>query len=68
MIKSDWLFSYSYTIGIRLALEGMSKRMKFFFPMDKAVDELENNPEPYEKDFQEFFPLLMKHVERFNKI
>lgn len=65
MMKSDWLYSYSTIQGIRLSLEGMSKRMKYYFPMEKAAAELENNPEPYNKDFLEFFPLLIKHVEPF---
>ena len=65
MMNNDWLSSYNYSVGIRLSLEGMSKRMKYYFPMDKAVDELENNPELYNRDFLEFFPLLIKHVEHF---
>lgn len=65
MMKGDWLYSYSTVQGIRSSLEGMSKRMKYYFPMDKAVAELENNPEPYNKDFLEFFPLLIKHVKPF---
>jgi acyl carrier protein phosphodiesterase len=65
MIKRDWLFSYSKIEGIRKSLEGMSKRMKYYFPMDNAADELGKNPEPYDQDFLEFFPLLMKHIEPY---
>jgi acyl carrier protein phosphodiesterase len=65
MNKENWLLSYREKDNLRGALVGMSKRMKYYFPMDKAVDELENNPELYEEDFLEFFPLLIKHVEPF---
>lgn len=63
MIKNDWLHSYKEIAGIRSALEGMSKRMKYYFPMDKAVDELEKSRSIYQNDFSEFFPLLIKHIE-----
>lgn len=62
MIKHDWLYSYSKIEGIRRALEGMSSRMKYYFPMDEATLELEKNPTAYNKDFLEFFPLLIKHI------
>ncbi len=64
-MKSDWLYSYRTIQGIRSSLEGMSKRMKYYFPMDKAVAELENNPELFNQDFLDFFPLIIKHVEPF---
>jgi len=63
MAKQDWLYSYQTIEGIRRALKGMSKRMKYYFPMDNAAIELEKNPELYNNDFLEFFPLLVEHVE-----
>lgn len=65
MIQRNWLYSYSKIEGIRKALEGMSKRMKYYFPMDNAVIELAENPVPYNQDFLEFFPLLIKHIAPF---
>ncbi len=62
MMKRDWLYSYSEIEGIRNALNGMSRRMKYYFPMDNAASELESNPAPYNQDFLEFFPLLMNHI------
>jgi acyl carrier protein phosphodiesterase len=62
MMERDWLYSYSKIEGIRNALNGMSRRMKYYFPMDKAAAELENNPAPYNQDFLEFFPLLVHHI------
>lgn len=65
MIKRDWLYSYSKIEGIRRALEGMSSRMKYFFPMGEAAIELEKSPTLYNDDFLEFFPLLIKHIEPY---
>jgi acyl carrier protein phosphodiesterase len=67
MIERDWLFSYSKIEGIRGALHGMSRRMKYYFPMDNAAVELEKNPIPYNRDFLDFFPLLIEHIEVFKK-
>lgn len=66
MSKRDWLYSYSTIEGIRRALEGMSNRMKYYFPMGNAAIELEKNPAPYNNDFLEFFPLLVSHIDSFN--
>jgi len=65
MIKHDWLYSYRETEGIRRALNGMSKRMKYYFPMDNAVSELENNASMYNRHFSAFFPLLIEHVKQY---
>ena len=65
MIRDNWLLSYREKDNIRGALEGMSKRMKYYFPMDKAVDELENNPDLYNQEFLMFFPLLIQYVAPF---
>lgn len=65
MIKRDWLYSYSKIEGIRQALEGMSRRIKYYFPMENATIELQKNPASYGRDFLEFFPLLVKHIAPF---
>jgi len=65
MNKENWLLSYREKDNIRGALAGMSRRIKYYFPMDKAVDQLENNPGLYNEDFLGFFPLLIKHVEPY---
>ena len=65
MTKHDWLYSYSKIEGIRRALEGMSSRMKYYFPMDEAAIELEKNRSAYNNDFMEFFPLLAEHIKKF---
>lgn len=65
MIKNDWLYSYKEIEGIRSALSGMSKRMKYYFPMDNAVDELKKNSPLYNQDFLAFFPLLIEHIKQY---
>ena len=65
MSQNNWLYSYRKAEGIRKALEGMSRRMKYYFPMDNAVAELEKNAEVYNRDFLEFFPLLIQHIAPF---
>lgn len=67
MIERDWLYSYYKIEGIYRALLGMSRRMKYYFPMENAALELEKDPEPYNSDFLKFFPLLIKHIEKFKK-
>jgi hypothetical protein len=39
--------------------------MKYYSPMDEAVNELEKDFVLYEKDFREFFPLLQQHAKTF---
>jgi acyl carrier protein phosphodiesterase len=65
MSKYNWLVSYAKKEGLRRALKGLSERMKYYSPMDEAVNELEKDFALYEKDFREFFPLLQKHAEAF---
>ena len=65
MSRENWLLSYRKKEHIKDALAGMSKRMKYYFPMDSAAIELENNPEIYNRDFMAFFPLLTEHIAPF---
>lgn len=65
MYKGNWLGSYYQLEGIRRALKGMSERMKYYSPMNEAVNELEKDFELYKQDFTKFFPLLQKYAEGF---
>jgi acyl carrier protein phosphodiesterase len=65
MSKYNWLVSYAKKEGLRRALKGLSERMKYYSPMDEAVNELEKDFALYEKDFREFFPLLQQYAEAF---
>lgn len=66
MRRDNWLLAYRSIEGIRKALRGLSQRMKYYFPIDNAVSELVENPQPYMQDFMEFYPLLKKHIEGIN--
>jgi acyl carrier protein phosphodiesterase len=65
MSQYNWLLSYRSMEGIRRALQGLSKRMKYFHPMDTAVAEIEASLIQYQREFDEFLPLLQKHIESF---
>jgi acyl carrier protein phosphodiesterase len=67
MIRENWLLSYREKDNIRGALAGMSRRLKYYFPMDSATIELDKNPEIYNNDFLEFFPLLIEHIAPFTR-
>lgn len=61
MIKGNWLVNYSRIEGIHRALSGMARRSKFDSKMDEASVDLTRDYESYEKEFTEFFPLLMNY-------
>ncbi|HTB32676.1 MAG TPA: ACP phosphodiesterase [Bacteroidia bacterium] len=65
MSRENWLLAYREKENIRGALAGMSRRLKYYFPMDDAAIELERNPELYNRDFLDFFPLLIEHIAPF---
>lgn len=65
MTKDDWLYSYRKPEGIGKALKGMSNRMKYYFPMEDAVSELEKDLSAYNSDFSAFFPTLVEHVKPY---
>jgi acyl carrier protein phosphodiesterase len=62
MSRENWLLSYADIDGIRSALTGMSRRVKFENKLFEATDELEKNYNAFKNDFTEFFPQLINHV------
>jgi acyl carrier protein phosphodiesterase len=67
MSQYNWLVSYRSMEGIRRALYGLSKRMKYYHPMDSAIGEIEANLNLYQKEFIAFMPLLQEHLKSFKK-
>jgi len=65
MIKYNWLESYKTLEGIERALKGLSGRMKYYYPMHNSIKPIRNDIEVFQKDFYEFFPLLIEHVKQF---
>ncbi len=65
MSKGNWLYHYQFIEGIDQALTGMSKRTNFNSKMEIAASFLQKNYFDYQKEFNEFFPELKKHVANF---
>lgn len=63
MSKYNWLLSYAKKEGLGKALKGLSERMKYYSPMDEALNELAKDFELYKNDFEAFFPLLQEYAE-----
>lgn len=62
MSADDWLGSYREVASIRLALNGIGRRLRKPRSLGDAVEELERHYEPLQKDFYNFFPLLREHA------
>ena len=60
MKRDNWLHGYQYIEGIHRALSGMARRTKFESGMEKASNNLKENYSMYEKEFKDFYPLLME--------
>ncbi len=67
MSKYDWLLSYSKTSGLERALRGLSERMKYYHPMNEAVQDIEEHRSAYTTDFRKFFPLILEYVQAFKR-
>lgn len=62
MSAGNWLLAYSKIDGMAAALNGISRRASFENNMDEAIIELKDHYDIYKKDFEEYFPLLIKHL------
>lgn len=61
LISYDWFSKYQSMSGIAIVLYGMEKRIKHNIPLHKGIFDLKKNHQALEKDFNEFFPLLITH-------
>ncbi len=62
MIRHNWLASYATIDGIETALRGLSRRMKYFYPLQEALKDFQTGYKYFEDDFKTFFPLVQRHV------
>lgn len=66
MIAQDWLESYYYFHGIEATLKRikakLSNKHHEFFLVNSFLQQLENNYDGLEKDFQEFFPKIIRYI------
>ena len=62
MIREDWLGSYKDLSGIDIALNRLSRRIRFENNLEGAVEEVAGNYASIEAGFQRFFPELVDYV------
>ena len=66
MAAEDWLASYQELANVRLALEGIRRRLSpraaEACPLALAADVFAAEPEPFEADFNAFWPELVIHA------
>ncbi len=61
MISNNWLVNYAKLDGINRAMQGLARRASFQSEMAKALEDLENHYDSFERDFTAFFPDLVSH-------
>ena len=70
LIVEDWLGSYRNLIGIENTLKRISwkltRRRKKEYNLVPAIAQLTNNYTQLERDFKEFFPELIAHIDRWH--
>ena len=62
MQKENWLLNYVHMEGIQRSLNGMSRRIKNHPGIENATQELKQHYEALDEDFNNYFPLLQKHI------
>jgi acyl carrier protein phosphodiesterase len=60
MIEHDWLRAYAHVEGLRVVLQGMSRRAKREVALDDSVACLQAHYAAFESDFKAFFPDLLQ--------
>lgn len=65
MKKDNWLLNYGKLEGIERTLTGMSQRTRHESKMEQSIAELEEYYEAFKKEFELFFPDLIRQSEHF---
>ncbi len=65
MIKRDFLMLYSSENGVLKSLNYMDTRTKFKSSFNKALDDYMAFANDYDREFNEFFPIIIKEVGQF---
>ena len=69
VLKSDRLGLYGTLDGVDVAFQRIAARRKSsFIDISKSAEDLEEKFADFEEDFLEFFPSLMKNMQKFNVI
>ncbi|WP_281559918.1 ACP phosphodiesterase [Thalassomonas sp. RHCl1] len=64
MIAHDWLSGYQELSSVGLALDGVSRRIRFDNHLIGAIEEVQENYQAYQQAFEVFFPQLLAFVIR----
>ena len=67
MIREDWLGSYKDLSGIDIALNRLSRRIRFENNLAGSVVEVAYNYNPIGEGFRSFFPDLIRHIRGNNR-
>ena len=65
MKKDDWLTNYQYKHGIKKALHGIGKRIKYSDNLESCFDILESSIFEFEKEFEMFYHEIKEHTSSF---
>ena len=65
MKKDDWLTNYQYKHGIKKALNGIGKRIKYSDNLENCFDILESSIFDFEKEFEMFYNEIKEHTSSF---
>lgn len=65
MKKDDWLTNYQYKHGIKKALNGIGKRIKYSDNLESCFDILESSIFDFEKEFEMFYHEIKEHTSSF---
>ena len=65
MKKDDWLTNYQYKHGIKKALNGIGKRIKYSDNLESCFDILESSIFDFEKEFEMFYHEIKEHTYSF---
>ncbi len=64
MIAKNWLVNYSKFKPLQNNFENMAKRTSFESGMENAVTDLKRDYDQYKQEFEEFFPEIIRFVNR----
>lgn len=64
MIENNWLVNYANPENLSRFFGGMARRTNYQSGMEHAVEDLLTNYSLFENEFGDFFPQLIRHVEK----
>jgi acyl carrier protein phosphodiesterase len=65
LVTQNWLVGYRDFESLQKVFNGMSWRTKHQSGMEHAIGDLRAGYEIYEKEFREFFPEIIKHIDQY---